>query len=63
MLKNEFSRVHSFPCPSFSADSTCLLKPLQPEVHLMPIDSHEMEVILEVEGDLDCVARFLPDLL
>jgi hypothetical protein len=29
----------------------------------LPIDSHEMEVILEAERDLDCVARFLPDLL
>jgi hypothetical protein len=29
----------------------------------LPINSHEMEVILESEGDLDYVPRFLPDLL
>jgi hypothetical protein len=29
----------------------------------LPINSHEMEVILEAEGDLDCVASLLPDLL
>jgi hypothetical protein len=64
MLENGFSRVHSIPCPLLSANSTHLLKPLQTEVHLMPISSHEMEMTLEAEeGDLDCVASFIHDLL
>jgi hypothetical protein len=29
----------------------------------LPINSHEMEVIVEAEGDLDCIASFLPDVL
>jgi hypothetical protein len=29
----------------------------------LPINTHEMEIMLEAEEDLDCVASFLPDIL